>query len=126
MEIKEKPSKGLMKEFEIKIKRKNIDLLVDQKPSELSEKANLPGFRPGKVPISILKSRFGKQALGEIVNESINDASKKIIDENKINAVSQPKMEITSFEEDSNNALYILFFCSKKISLNIFCPFSDK
>ncbi len=99
MDIKEKSSKGFTKEFEIKIKKENIDTLVEKKLEELSKQANLPGFRPGKVPISILKARFGKQVVGEVVNESMNEASKKIIDDNKINAVSQPKMEITSFEE---------------------------
>ncbi len=99
MDIKEKSSKGLIREFEIKIKRDNINILVDKKLSDLSGKANLPGFRPGKVPISILKSRFGNQILGEVVNDSMNDASKKIIEDNKINAVTQPKLEITSFED---------------------------
>ena len=99
MNIKEKSSKGLTKEFEIKIKRDNLDSLVDKKLLELSGKANMPGFRPGKVPITILKNRFGKQVLGEVVNDEINNASKKIIEDNKINAVTQPKMEITSFEE---------------------------
>ena len=99
MDIKEKLSKGLTKEYEIKIEKEHIDKLVAQKLEELSSQANLPGFRPGKVPISILKARFGKQVLGEVVNDSMNEASKKIIDDNKINAVSQPKMEITSFDE---------------------------
>ena len=99
MDIKEKLSKGLTKEYEIKIKKENIDKLVEEKLDELSTQANLPGFRPGKVPISILKARFGKQVIGEVVNDRMNEASKKIIEDNKINAVSQPKMEITSFEE---------------------------
>tara|TARA_B100000131_G_scaffold314806_1_gene352210 strand:+ start:590 stop:2017 length:1428 start_codon:yes stop_codon:yes gene_type:complete len=99
MDIKEKSSKDLTKEFEIKIKKEEIDKLVSDKLVKFSSQAQMPGFRPGKVPISVLKARFGKQVLGEVINESMNEASKKIIEENKINAVSQPKMEITSFDE---------------------------
>ena len=99
MDIKEKPSKNLTKDFEIKIKKEEIDKLVSDKLVKFSSQAQLPGFRPGKVPISVLKARFGKQVLGEVINESMNEASKKIIEENKINAVSQPKMEIISFDE---------------------------
>ena len=81
MEIKAKPSKGLMKEFEIKIKRENIDLLVDQKLSELSEKANLPGFRPGKVPISILKKQRDVES-----EEKVKRTKKSTRHPNELNA----------------------------------------
>ena len=99
MEIKEKKSQGLKREFEIIIKNDSIDNLVKNKISELAPKASLPGFRPGKIPHNILKLRFGKQVFSEVVNESLNDASKKIIDDYKINAATQPKMDIKSLEE---------------------------
>ena len=59
----------------------------------------MPGFRPGKVPHSIIKSKFGKQIFGEVVNESLNNASKKIVDDFKINAATQPKMDVKSLDE---------------------------
>ncbi len=99
MEIKEKKTTGLKKEFEIIITNKAIDQLVQNKISELAPKANIPGFRPGKVPLNIIKSRFGKQIFGEVVNESLNNASKKIVDDFKINAATQPKMDIESLVE---------------------------
>ena len=99
MEIKEIKTTGLKREFEIIITNKTIDELVHNKISELAPKANIPGFRPGKVPHNIIKSRFGKQIFGEVVNESLNDASKKIVDDFKINAATQPKMDVKSLEE---------------------------
>ena len=99
MEIKEKKTTGLKREFEITITNQTIDQLVQNKISELAPKASIPGFRPGKVPYNILKSRFGKQIFGEVVNESLNNASKKIVDDFKINAATQPKMDIKSLVE---------------------------
>ena len=99
MEIKEKKNIGLKREFEITITNKTIDEQVQKKISELAPKASVPGFRPGKVPHSIIKSKFGKQIFGEVVNESLNDASKKIVDDFKINAATQPKMDIKSLDE---------------------------
>ena len=58
MEIKEKKTTGLKKEFEITITNKSIEQLVQNKISELAPKASLPGFRVGKVPHNILKMRF--------------------------------------------------------------------
>ena len=99
MEIKEKKTTGLKREFEIIITNKTIDKLVQNKISELAPKASIPGFRPGKVPHNIIKSRFGKQIFGEVVNESLNNASKKIVDDFNINAATQPKMDVKSFDE---------------------------
>ena len=99
MEIKEKKTTGLKREFEIIITNKTIDELVQNKISELAPKASIPGFRPGKVPHNIIKSRFGKQIFGEVVNESLNNASKKIVDDFKINAATQPKMDVKSLDE---------------------------
>ena len=99
MEIKEKKTTGLKREFEITITNKTIAKLVQNKIQELAPKASIPGFRPGKVPYNIIKSRFGKQIFGEVVNESLNDVSKKIVDDFKINAATQPKMDVKSLEE---------------------------
>ncbi len=99
MEIKEKKTTGLKREFEITITNKTIAQLVQNKIQELAPKASIPGFRPGKVPYNIIKSRFGKQIFGEVVNESLNDVSKKIVDDFKINAATQPKMDVKSLEE---------------------------
>ena len=99
MEIKEKKTTGLKREFEITITNKTINELVQNKISELAPKASIPGFRPGKVPHNIIKSRFGKQIFGEVVNESLNNASKKIVDDFKINAATQPKMDVKSLDE---------------------------
>ncbi len=102
MDIRETSSKNLVRKFDIVIKKETINKSVDEKIAEVSKQANLPGFRPGKVPLSVLKARFGKQLIGEVINESMNNVSKKIIEDNKINAASQPKLEITSFEDGSD------------------------
>ncbi len=99
MEIKEKKTTGLKKEFEITITNKSIEQLVQNKILELAPKASIPGFRIGKVPHNILKMRFGKQIFGEVVNESLNNASKKIVDDFKINAATQPKMDVKSLDQ---------------------------
>ena len=46
-----------------------------------------------------MKNRFGKQIIGEVVRESVDNATKETIEKNKLVPSSQPKVEITSFEE---------------------------
>ena len=92
-------SEGLKREFEVIITKKEIEKLVDQKLENIAKEANLPGFRPGKVPVSVVKNRFGKQILGEVVRESVDTATKDTMEKNKLTPSSQPKIEIVSFEE---------------------------
>ena len=99
MAVTQTLSEGLKREFEVIITKKEIDKLVDQKLENIAREANLPGFRPGKVPVSVAKNRFGKQVLGEVVRESVDNATKETMEKNKLSPSSQPKIEIVSFEE---------------------------
>ena len=99
MAVTQTLSKGLKREFEVIITNSEINKLVDQKLQNIAKEANLPGFRPGKVPVSVVKNRFGKQVLGEVVKESVDTATKETMEKNKLTPSSQPKIEIVSFEE---------------------------
>ena len=99
MTITQTLSEGLKREFEIVITSSEIDKLVNDKLINIAKEAKLPGFRPGKVPVSVVKNRFGKQVLGEVVRESVDNATKETMENSNLTASSQPKIEIVSFEE---------------------------
>jgi trigger factor len=84
MAVTQTLSEGLKREFEVVITSKEINKLVEVKLNDLAKEANLPGFRPGKVPVSVVKNRFGKQILGEVVRESVDNATKDTIENNKL------------------------------------------
>jgi trigger factor len=54
------------------------------------KKVDLPGFRPGKVPVDMLKKRFGKQILVEEINDMLSESLQKYISENKIDILGNP------------------------------------
>ncbi|MBL6679228.1 MAG: trigger factor [Alphaproteobacteria bacterium] len=99
MAITQTLSDGLKREFEVVITDNEINKLVNVKLENIAKEVNLPGFRPGKVPISVVKNRFGKQILGEVVRESVDSFTKETIEKNNLIPSSQPKIEIVSFEE---------------------------
>ena len=55
-----------------------VDSAVDKKLAEASKNVRLPGFRPGKVPMSVMKQRFGpgvrQEVLGDVINQSFQEA----------------------------------------------------
>lgn len=56
----------------------------------IRQKANIPGFRPGMVPASLVKKMYGKAVLGEEVNKAINDGIYKYIQEQQLNILGEP------------------------------------
>ena len=57
---------------------------------DLSKKASLPGFRPGKVPASLIQKRFGTEVKAEEINKFLSEEVNKYIRENKINMLAEP------------------------------------
>ena len=102
MNIKETLSEGLAREYEIIFTAAEIDEKVSAKLADVAKTANIPGFRPGKVPLSVIKARFGEQVKSEIFRTTLDDAAKKTIEEQDLKLASQPKMDIISFEDGND------------------------
>ena len=64
MQITETKSEGLSREFKVNLSAAEIAEKVDFRLQEIQRTAQLPGFRPGKVPVSVLKKRYGQAVLG--------------------------------------------------------------
>ncbi len=105
MKIKELKSDGLNHELEITIPANDIDKRVDVKLEEIGKTANMPGFRKGKVPAAMLKKRYGKAILGEILEAAVNETSQKALSDKKIKPAMQPKIEVKSKDFGEGNDL---------------------
>ena len=57
---------------------------------EMSRKAQMPGFRPGKVPVGLVQKMYGPQAKADAVNKLLNDSLFNYIKENKVNMLGEP------------------------------------
>ncbi len=57
---------------------------------EYSKKANIPGFRPGKIPAGLIQKMYGKAMLAEEINKIVSDELYKYIQDNKINMLGEP------------------------------------
>ncbi len=67
MEVIQTSAEGLKREFKIVVDAKDIETRIDSRLSEISKTANIPGFRPGKVPVSLLRQRYGNSLRGEVL-----------------------------------------------------------
>ena len=67
--------------------------------TQLAKTVRLPGFRPGKAPLPLLKKQYGRSIMGEVLEEAVDEGSKKTIGDNQLRPALRPKIEVTSFDE---------------------------
>ena len=99
MKISETKAEGLIREYSIVITAAEIEEQVAAKLAELATTVKMPGFRPGKVPMSVVKSRFGGQVQGEALKNALDEGARQAIENNELRLASQPSVEITSYED---------------------------
>ena len=99
MQVSETKSEGLVREFKVIVPAGDIELELTNRLTEIGKTAKIPGFRPGKVPMTLLKQRYGSSVMGEILESTVNVSSQKAIQEKNLRPAIQPKIEITSYED---------------------------
>lgn len=99
MQVKELKNEGLSRELEVTVTANDIAKHVDERLQEVAKTIKMPGFRPGKVPMNILRERYGKAVLGEVLEKAVNDSTAKVLEEKKMRPAMQPKIEVTEFDE---------------------------
>jgi len=93
MQITETVSEGLRREYHVVVPQGDLDQKVIARLEEMKPRMHLKGFRPGKAPVSFLKKQFGKSMMGEIVEEAVNEGSKKAIEDNALKPAFAPQVE---------------------------------
>ncbi len=99
MKVEVKNKKGLTSVLSITIDKKIIKEKLDKKLLELQSEVNLKGFRPGKVPAAVIKSQYGKAIYGEVIDKILHESSNEALQEKKIKAAGQPKIDLKTFGE---------------------------
>jgi trigger factor len=99
MQVTEVNSDGLKRDFKVVIEAKEITEKVENRLRELSARVKIPGFRPGKAPIKLLKQRYGPSVMGEVLERAVTDSSAQALNERGLRPAVQPKIEIDSFED---------------------------
>ncbi len=126
MGVRVPPSALIKIKINLKIKKtkittteSNINLILEKDDyinqfekqlKDLKRKANLKGFRPGMVPIQLLKNLYGKGVLLEEINKIVSEKINNYIKESKIKIIGEPKPEKNEIEKlDINNLKNFIF-----------------
>ena len=74
----------------VKLEKADYQEKVDKSLKSLRQKAQVPGFRPGMVPMSLVKKMYGKSVIAEEVNKALSEAVYKYIQDNNVSILGEP------------------------------------
>ncbi len=96
MQVTETLTDGLKRNFTVVIPGSDLSEKRDKRLAELSKTMQMPGFRPGKVPLSMVRKRFGEAVAAEVLEASVNDATDKMMAERSLRPAVSPKVEVVN------------------------------
>jgi trigger factor len=102
MQVTETNADGLKHEMTVVIAAADIESRVTDRLNEIGRTIRLPGFRPGKVPLTVLRKRYGPSVMGEVLERTVSDSSTEAMRERNLRPALQPKIEIVSFNEGTD------------------------
>ena len=92
----------MREEVNFKLEGKEWIELQNKAFEKLNKKANIDGFRPGKAPRDIFEKKYGKQEIIlEAADEATNKEYKRLLGENKITPIIEPKVELIKCDSDT-------------------------
>ena len=118
MRVSVETTSGLERKLTVGVPANDVDSAVEKKLEDAAKNVRLPGFRPGKVPMRVMKQRFGagvrQEVLGDVVNRSFQEA---VVGEN-LRPAGQPSIEIKTFETGQDVEYVATFEIYPTLSLN--------
>ena len=102
MKVTELKKKGLEREFKVVVPSKDVADKLNISLEKISKDVEIEGFRKGKVPLNIVKQRFGQNALNQTLDELIQSTSNEVIRENNLRLAIKPKVDVKNFGEEKD------------------------
>lgn len=100
MQVTEILNEGLKRELKVVIPAADLESRMNERLEELKATAQIKGFRPGKVPLAHLKKMYGKSAMAEVVQRSIETSTTEALNEKSLKPAYQPEVVLPEDEQE--------------------------
>lgn len=99
VEIVENTNEGLKREYTLTIKSEIIKGKLENELKHIAANTNLPGFRPGKAPLAMIKKKHGLAALGDIMEKTVGESVMDLIEDKKLRPALRPDVKVENGED---------------------------
>jgi trigger factor len=87
------------RELDLEIPADEVSKAMERVAKDFAKVARVPGFRPGKAPITLIRRRFADDIKGEVLQSLVPERVEKAVSEQKLTPVSQPRVEQLDFND---------------------------
>lgn len=105
MQVTEVSSNGLKREYKVVLPAADLASRLEGELTGLKDKVKINGFRPGKVPMSHLKRLYGRQVMGDVVQNAVNEANRRIVEDNGLRLALEPKIDLAGDQAELEKAM---------------------
>ena len=98
MQVTETLSEGLKRAYTVVVPAADIETKRAARLANLGKTLTLPGFRPGKIPPTVVRQRFGTAVNAEVLEESVTEATQQVLTERGLRPALQPKVDVLSLD----------------------------
>lgn len=109
MQVSVEATGGLERRMTVEVPEQRIQSEVDKRLQQLARTTRLKGFRPGKVPMKVVKSRYGKQVRDEVVGEVMQSTFYEAVTQEKLQPAGAPTIEPNNLEEGKDLSYTAVF-----------------
>lgn len=95
MQLTQTQSEGLKRQFKVVVAAADLSARYETEIENIKGRVNINGFRPGKVPVAHIKKLYGRSIMADVVQNTISDAQKKVVEDNSIRLANEPKVNLT-------------------------------
>ena len=105
MQVTQTSSQGLKQEFKVVLPASDLAAKLAAQLSEVRARAQIKGFRPGKAPLEHLRKLYGKGIMGDVLQEAVNEANRKIVADHNLRIAVEPKIDFPGGQDEVERAL---------------------
>ena len=93
MQIVEKSGEGLSRVYGVTVPAADLTSKLEARIKEITPTLNIKGFRPGKVPTAHVRRLYGKALMSEVVEQTLNESTQKVLTDNKLRPAGEPELK---------------------------------
>ncbi len=117
MQVTETLSDGLKRAYTVVVPVAKIEEKRTARLTELGKTLKLPGFRPGKVPMNVVRSRYSAAVMSEVLEGAVNDATKQVLNDRGLTPATQPKIDVVSLDDGKDLEFKVEFELMPEIQM---------
>lgn len=99
MQVSVETTGALERRMEVQVPADDVEKAIEQRLQSMSRTVRLKGFRPGKVPVKVVRQQFGTQVRQEVLGDVMQSSFAEAVAEQKLQPVDRPKIEPISLEQ---------------------------